>query len=191
MNSIAIPMVCHVLQGFLLKSLDPHYPLSKSKVTQLLHILMTFTCKDKPMTNVSEMLQTPLYCLTNQDWLYIRRSPFSYPPKSSRFWGLELNSVKMTLQLAREKATGLQRVCKELLTCPSLSIREVAKVIGKIVPGFSGVMHGALYYRHLEKDKPQALQRTKGNFDASMSLLSPAKSELQFWIKNVVPALPM
>lgn len=52
-------------------------------------------------------------------------------------------------------------------------------------------MHGALYYRHLEKDKPQALQRTKGNFDASMSLLSPAKSELQFWIKNVVTALPM
>lgn len=90
-----------------------------------------------------------------------------------------LNSVKMTLQLNREKATGLQRVYTELLTCPSLSIREVATVIGKNVPTFSGVMHGALYYRHLEKDKPQALQKTKGNFDASMSLLSPAKSELQ------------
>lgn len=94
----------------------------------------------------------------------------------------------MTLQLTREKATGLQRVCTELLTCPSLSIREMASVIGKIVPSFSGVMHGALYFRHLEKDKPQALKRTKGNFDALMSLLSPAKSELQLWIKNVVTA---
>lgn len=94
----------------------------------------------------------------------------------------------MTLQLNREKATGLQWVCTELLTCPSLSIREVATVIGKIVPSFSGVTLGALYYRHLEKDKPQALQKTKGNFDASMSLLSPAKSELQLWIKNVLNA---
>lgn len=33
MNSLAIPMVCHVLQGFLLKSLHPHYPLCISKVT--------------------------------------------------------------------------------------------------------------------------------------------------------------
>ena len=31
-------------------------------------------------------------------------------------------------------------------------------------------MHGALYYRHLEKDKSQALIRTKGNFDDLMSL---------------------
>ena len=49
-------------------------------------------------------------------------------------------------------------------------------------------MPGALYYRHLEKDKSQALLRTKGNFDASMSLSNPAKSELQWWIKNVVTA---
>ena len=102
--------------------------------------------------------------------------------------GFVLNSVTMTLQLTGEKSTGLQRVCTDLLACPSPSIREVASVIGKIVSSFPGVMHGALYYRHLEKDKSQTLQRTKGNFDASMSLSSPAKSELQWWIKNVVTA---
>ena len=69
----------------------------------------------------------------------------------------------MTLQLTRGKAAGLQRVCTELLACPSPSIREVASVIGKIVSSFPGGMHGVLYYRHLEKDKSQALQRTKGN----------------------------
>lgn len=71
---------------------------------------------------------------------------------------------------------------------PIFIYKEVASVIGISVPSFSGIMHRALYYRYLEKDKPQALQRTKGNFDASMSLLSPAKSELQLWIKNVVTA---
>ena len=99
--------------------------------------------------------------------------------------GFVINSVTMTIQLTREKATGLQRACTELLASSSLSIREVASVIGKIVSSFPGVMHGAVYYRHLEKDKSQALQRTRGNFDASMSLSSHSKSELQWWIQNV------
>ena len=46
-------------------------------------------------------------------------------------------------------------------------------------------MHGALYYRHLEKDKSLALIRTKGNFDELMSLYRHAKSELHWWIQHV------
>ena len=71
--------------------------------------------------------------------------------------GFVINSVTMTIQLTREKATSLQNVCTELLENSSPSIREVASVIGKLVSSFPGVMHGALYYRHLEKDKSQAM----------------------------------
>ena len=46
-------------------------------------------------------------------------------------------------------------------------------------------MHGALYYRHLEKDNSQALLRSKGNFDDFISLASHAKSELHWWIQHV------
>ena len=99
--------------------------------------------------------------------------------------GFVINSVAMTIQLTREKAAGLQNVCSELLEKSFLSIREVASVIGKIVASFPGVMHGALYYRQLEKDKSQALVRTNGNFDGLMSLSPQAKSELQWWIKHV------
>lgn len=64
-----------------------------------------------------------------------------------------INSVAMTIQLTREKATSLQNICTELLENSSPSIREEAVVIGKIVSSFPGVMHGAPYYRHLEKVK--------------------------------------
>ena len=99
--------------------------------------------------------------------------------------GFIINSVAMTIQLTRKKATSLENVCTELLANPSPSIRKVASVIGKIVSSFPGVMHGALYYRHLEKDKSQALLRSKGDFDDSMSLSSHAKSELHWWIQHV------
>lgn len=99
--------------------------------------------------------------------------------------GFVINSVAMIIQLTREKATSLQNACTELLANPSRSIREVDSVIGEIVSSFPGVMHGALYYRHLEKDKSQALLRSKCNFDDSMSLSSHAKSELHCWIQHV------
>lgn len=99
--------------------------------------------------------------------------------------GFVINSVAMTIHLTREKATCLQNICTELLENSSTSIREVASVVGKIVCSLPGVMHGALYYRHLEKDKSQALLRSKGNFDDLMSLSSQAKSELHWWIQHV------
>lgn len=96
-----------------------------------------------------------------------------------------INSMAITIQLTKEKATNLQNVCTELLENYSPSIGEVASVIGEIVSSFPGVMHGALYYRHLEKDKSQALLRSKGDFDDLMSLSSHAKSELHWWIQHV------
>lgn len=60
--------------------------------------------------------------------------------------GFVINSLAMTVQLTREKATSLQSVCTELLENSFPSIRELANVIGKKVSHFPGVMHGALYY---------------------------------------------
>ena len=70
----------------------------------------------------------------------------------------------MTIQLTREKTVGLKRDCETLLKSdkPKL-IREVARVIGKIVANFPGVMYGPLYYRYLERDKSRALKYEKEN----------------------------
>lgn len=60
--------------------------------------------------------------------------------------GFVINSITMTTHLIREKAIGLHRACNELPACSFQSFREVARVIGKTVSSFPGVMHGPLYY---------------------------------------------
>ena len=102
--------------------------------------------------------------------------------------GFIINSLTMTIQLTTEKALSLKSVCIDFLRATTLSIREVASAIGRIVASFPGVMHGPLFYRHLEKDKCLALQQAKGNFDAHMSLSQQAKCELQWWCDNVMTA---
>jgi hypothetical protein len=103
--------------------------------------------------------------------------------------GFLINSVTMTIRLTTAKATDLKKECESLLQSNKTpTIRWVAKVIGKIVASFPGVMYGPLYYRALEHDKSLALKKAKGNFDATMSLSQAAKKELWWWVKNVETA---
>ena len=100
--------------------------------------------------------------------------------------GFLINSVTMTIKLTRDKAADIKNVWKNLLNkSKPPTIREVAKVIGKIVASFPGVMHGPVYYRALEKSKTQALREAKGNFEATMSLSKDARIELHWWESNV------
>ena len=48
----------------------------------------------------------------------------------------------MTIKLTTEKAVGLKTVCVEFLRVTTLSIREVASVIERIVASFPRVLHG-------------------------------------------------
>jgi hypothetical protein len=100
--------------------------------------------------------------------------------------GFLINSATMTIRLTTAKATDLKKESESLLQSNKTpTIRWVAKVIGRIVASFPGVMYGPLYYRALEHDKSLALKKAKGNFDATMSLSQAAKKELWWLVKNV------
>ncbi len=45
--------------------------------------------------------------------------------------------------------------------------------------------YGQCHYRTFEEDKTNALKQEKGNVDATMSLSSPAKEELHWWLQNL------
>ena len=102
------------------------------------------------------------------------------PSKEIKMLGFILNSTTMTVRLMPEKKESIKSYCIELLEKQIFTIREIAKVIGKLVASFPGVMYGPLYYRQLEKEKILALKFNKGNFDASMKLSTAARKELQW-----------
>ena len=122
--------------------------------------------------------QTYEECVHNViDSAHPEKSVFN-PSQQLEFIGFILNSVYMTIRLTLEKAAGLKMTCHALLTNPSPTIRELARVVGKIISSFPGVTHGPLHYRLLECDKNLALQTTCWNFDKHVSLSLETKSEL-------------
>ena len=99
-----------------------------------------------------------------------------------------LNSVTVTITLIQEKALALQTACTMLLNTAFPTIREVARVLGKIVSSFPGVMHRALYHRHINHDKTSALRNNRWNFGRCMSLMANAKLEFEWSTANVMTA---
>lgn len=65
-----------------------------------------------------------------------------------------------------------------------MTIREFARVIGKLVASEPGVQYAGLYYKHLEIERDTALKINRGNFDAKIKLSQSSKKCLEWWIDN-------
>lgn len=108
-----------------------------------------------------------------------------YPSQEITYLGFTLNSVHMTVKLTNEKAIKIQQECISIIKLRTITIRQVARLLGLIVSSFPGVMWGPLHYRKLEGEKINALAKAKGNFDAFMQLSPTAKDDISWWASNV------
>ena len=105
------------------------------------------------------------------------------PQQKIDFLGFVLDSSTMTVTLTGAKAMKVRSACQKTAT-----IRSVAKVIGFLVSSFPAVEFAEMHYRQLELDKICALRANKGNFDSIMTLSAQSKTELTWWIDNVLTA---
>ena len=84
------------------------------------------------------------------------------PTQCIVFVGFVLNSVDMTIRLTDEKALNIVQECKNILSKKSITIREFAQIIGKLVATEPGVQYAPLYYKRLELHKDKQLQLSRG-----------------------------
>ena len=86
----------------------------------------------------------------------------------------------MTIPLPPGKA-NVQQACENLLCQTTPTVTEVAQVIELIISSF-----GELHYRQEEQSKILALQTSRGDYDAPMSLTNETKLDLHWWVDNVI-----
>ena len=78
------------------------------------------------------------------------------PTKEIIFLGFTLNSENMSIALPEEKGQKTLADCENLAKNPTPTIRNVARVVGKLVASFPAVTYGP-FNRCLERDKMTAL----------------------------------
>ena len=98
------------------------------------------------------------------------------PTQRLTFLGFVLDSQSMTVALTGEQAVKVKEACQQLLQEKSITIQEVAKVLGLLTSSLPVVLYGPLHDRSIEMDKTQALacvsQKTRNLFGAPFRLFS-------------------
>ena len=99
--------------------------------------------------------------------------------------GNNIDSEEMTVTFPDSKVKTIVQECKEMYRKTEISVRTLARLLGLMVPSFSAVEYGPLFYRKLEKAKIEALKDLKGSFDGKMNVSKEMRSELKWWIDNL------
>ena len=113
-----------------------------------------------------------------------RKSDFE-PTQKLTYLGFTLDSVRMIVYMAPEKANRLKQLCIALVIKQTHSIRELAEVVGQMVASFPGVEDAKFHYRLLDNARTAALAKSKGKFDSIMTLSESARIDLHWWIQNI------
>ena len=101
-------------------------------------------------------------------------------------WRFPACENRVTDTLTDAKAIKVKSACEDLLRQKTITIRTVSCVIGFLVSSFPAVEFAELHYRHLERDKSSALRESKGKFDSLMTLSLQSRTELTWWVDNVL-----
>lgn len=107
------------------------------------------------------------------------------PSQRIVYLGFIIDSFQMMVFLTQERTDSILALCKSLHKANYVLIRDLARVIGKIISTFPAVRYGPLFYRLLEENKKAALKDSKGDYDCYTQLTDQARSELKWWLDNI------
>ena len=100
------------------------------------------------------------------------------------YLGFIINSITVRLQLPAVKLEKIVSACKALLAKHQPSVRDAAKVTGRLVSTLPAVNYLEMHYRSLELCRTQAWSGSL-DYDKTLSLSSQARSDLQWVIENI------
>ena len=106
------------------------------------------------------------------------------PTQVIQYLGLMVDSRLMTLSLPANKLEGIVQSCRTAHKKSFLSIREIARLIGRMTATALAVLPAPLCYRNLQQLKNHALLTEEG-YDAKVRLNRGAKQELQWWAQEL------
>ena len=106
------------------------------------------------------------------------------PSQVLDFLGFQIDSQKMMFHLAEEKITKLKVSCREILSAKKVSVRDLAKITGKLVSTLQAIIPANLQCRFLQMLQTKSLMSGK-TYESKISLTSEAREELLWWVNQI------
>ena len=91
----------------------------------------------------------------------------------------------MIVTIPTDRVNKVKAACQKLLNLETVTIRQLAEVVGMLVALEPGADFAPIYYRRAEIFKTDMLRTKKGNFDAKVDLSAEVKADLVWWREHV------
>ena len=129
---------------------------------------------------LQQHLQTATSLLTDLGFLINTDKSVLQPTTRLKFLGFDIDSSTMTMHLPRDKVRDLRRAVQLAKQQPTMPLRVLASLIGKISAASPAILPGRLNHRFLLRDKNRALQRGF-HYGDTVTLSAEARMELDWW----------
>ena len=96
-----------------------------------------------------------------------------------------IDSINILVSLSNNNKKAVQDICENTLITSKVSIRHIARVLGRFSSSFLALTLGRLHYRALERFKTEALTENKGNFDKILIIPKPGFDDTLSWKLNI------
>ena len=102
------------------------------------------------------------------------------PMQSIEFLGFRINSIMLNISLPLDKVKGIRKECQKVLKNPDITIRELARLLGKLSASIQEVFPAPLHYRHIQAVKKCSLA-LHGGYESQVCWTAEALEELKWW----------
>ncbi len=107
------------------------------------------------------------------------------PTQSIEHLGFIINSKTMRVTMTEHKSQKILDKISQCIQPQTLSIREVASLLGQLNATKPANPWAYLFTKNMEIDKNWALKTNKYDFEATMTLSENTKTDLQWWTRNL------
>ena len=111
-----------------------------------------------------------------------------WPSQEVQVLGFIVNSVTMTITIPQEKMQEIYDLCRSALLNPRMQIRQLCRLIGKLISVILAIPLGQAHYRRLEHVKNCALSANSRNFDAHCKISKMCFPDLHWWMNHIFHA---
>lgn len=165
------------------KLLKPVVALLRSQGMRVVIFLDDLLLLDQLESRLVRQVQFTVTLLQRLGFVVNFEKSHPVPSQSLTYLGLEIVSIPLELRLPPTKRQFLKQSCQTWLTKSSMTVRQLAKLVGHLNATTLAVPAGPLHLRALQYQQAQSL--SSGSFETTVTLSSEARAELRWWIETL------
>ena len=171
--------------GIFVHITTPVMKFLRSRMVRIMIYIDDTLIMAKSLSEMSQSLKLTTETMENAGFVLNYSKSQLTPTTKIDFLGFTIDTIKFTVSLTDSKLDNLIKSITNAMGRKVITIRELSRIIGKIVATFPSCRQAPLHYRVLERFKIKMLRQHKGKYSKKIVLNASCFQELNWWKEHL------